>query len=705
MKNFFKKKESQKSIPEDRYSLAQKSKIIKGGHDIKWTSKIPIKTTAIVAIIALVSSVGLSIYITQTKTKTLQAMSYVNYLKDLSSKIDKDVLQANASNRPFFKQMLFGNMKLTENNISVLINTLKVGGSFNGEDTIDPMTPNLSENIIKLETTWIQTKTLIDKLKNQGMSFTPMMRVRGINQLAQELENKTNKFEQLASSKDEQTLNNAKKLSSLSSSIKDKINKAFLSGGFSIEVGYLLINDLYSFNQIIDGFKNGSAIYNIKQINDSDSLAQLEAMSQNLKQLSIQEELTKKVTAINDANDITKNIDTNIITMKTIGSDLNLFYNINLHSLDYLSKIVGWAFGIGITALILMIFAFYDREKYAKTINSALEKSQNNQKAVDLLLNQIDPMSNGDFTHRIYVSDRFVTQIAEKLDSTREIFLNIVMKIKKTSYDIVSNANKTNDMSKDLLNVSDMQYIQMEKSIDKLGLITSQMDEVAQSTWVAQEESQQSREASKQGKVLVSKSVIKMNEIRNNIQESSKKIKKSSESAQAISEVTVLIQNITKQIEILALNAAIQAASSGESGREFTVVAQEVQRLAFDSKEATQQILSLVKEVQEDIGVAVSSMEITTQEVIEGAKLTEEAGRALNKIEALSTKVANTVHETSQQLEEKSSAMAKISLDMRELQDTTNRSKNIVQETAIQVIALKSISKELNDAVETYKVK
>ena len=97
-------------------------------------------------------------------------------------------------------------------------------------------------------------------------------------------------------------------------------------------------------------------------------------------------------------------------------------------------------------------------------------------------------------------------------------------------------------------------------------------------------------------------------------------------------------------------------------------------------------------------------MEITTQEVVEGAKLTDNAGQALKKIEQLSQQVASRVAEASEKLEAKSSDMTKISLDMKELQNTTEQSKEIVNMTAKQVEELKNISKELTDTVHGYKV-
>jgi twitching motility protein PilJ len=107
----------------------------------------------------------------------------------------------------------------------------------------------------------------------------------------------------------------------------------------------------------------------------------------------------------------------------------------------------------------------------------------------------------------------------------------------------------------------------------------------------------------------VSNSISGMNEIRTQIQETSKRIKRLGESSQEIGEIVELISDITEQTNVLALNAAIQAASAGEAGRGFSVVAEEVQRLAERSGEATKQIAAIVKTIQTDTHDAVAAME------------------------------------------------------------------------------------------------
>ena len=162
-------------------------------------------------------------------------------------------------------------------------------------------------------------------------------------------------------------------------------------------------------------------------------------------------------------------------------------------------------------------------------------------------------------------------------------------------------------------------------------------------------------------------SIKGMNEIRGQIQETSKRIKRLGESSQEIGEIVELISDITEQTNVLALNAAIQAASAGEAGRGFTVVAEEVQRLAERSAEATKQIAAIVKTIQTDTQDAVSAMEQSTMGVVEGAKLSDAAGQALSEIGQVSRNLAGLIEGISSSTQEQADSATRVAQLMQEI--------------------------------------
>ncbi|HRE17080.1 MAG TPA: methyl-accepting chemotaxis protein, partial [Rhodocyclaceae bacterium] len=162
--------------------------------------------------------------------------------------------------------------------------------------------------------------------------------------------------------------------------------------------------------------------------------------------------------------------------------------------------------------------------------------------------------------------------------------------------------------------------------------------------------------------------------------------------------------DITEQTNVLALNAAIQAASAGEAGRGFTVVAEEVQRLAERSGEATKQIAAIVKTIQTDTQDAVSAMEESTQGVVEGAKLSDAAGQALAEIGDVSRNLAGLIESISSSTQQQADSATHVAQVMQEILRVTEQTTVGTKRTADAVDELNSLAAELKGSVAGFKV-
>jgi twitching motility protein PilJ len=215
-----------------------------------------------------------------------------------------------------------------------------------------------------------------------------------------------------------------------------------------------------------------------------------------------------------------------------------------------------------------------------------------------------------------------------------------------------------------------------------------------------------SLKAAQKGSVAVTNSIKGMNEIRDQIQETSKRIKRLGESSQEIGEIVELISDITEQTNVLALNAAIQAASAGEAGRGFSVVAEEVQRLAERSGEATKQIAAIVKTIQTDTHDAVAWpwRHSTRRGVVEGAKLSDAAGQALNEISSVSQDLARLIQAISADTQAQAEIATKVAGSMQDILRITGQTTASTQQTAVSIGELTELAVELKGSVSGFKV-
>jgi hypothetical protein len=192
--------------------------------------------------------------------------------------------------------------------------------------------------------------------------------------------------------------------------------------------------------------------------------------------------------------------------------------------------------------------------------------------------------------------------------------------------------------------------------------------------------------------------------IRENVQETSKRIKRLGERSQEVGEIVRLIEDIADQTNLLALNAAIQSAMAGEHGRGFAVVADEIRLLAERSAEATKRIATIVKTIQGDTYEAVVAMEESTQEVVAGSRLADEAGQSLQSIYGAVERQAQTIESIARAASERVQTSEAVASAMSRIAEITRQTNSATQDAASSVSYLAELAEQLRASVAAFRL-
>src|SRR2546430_7436651 len=301
---------------------------------------------------------------------------------------------------------------------------------------------------------------------------------------------------------------------------------------------------------------------------------------------------------------------------------------------------------IAVIALIVLVYLGDTRRRAEEAERQRAETertNQSNQDAILRLMNEMGNLAEGDLTVKATVTEEITGAIADSVNFTIDELRTLITRINAAAAQVTSATESAQQTSAQLLAAAEKQSVEIRQTSASVLSMAKAMNAMSESASQSASVARQSLAAAQKGTQAVQNSISGMNEIREQIQETSKRIKRLGESSQEIGEIVELISDITQQTNGLALNAAIQAASAGEAGRGFTVVAEEVQRLSERSAEATKQIGAIVKTIQTDTQDAVSAMEKSTQGVVEGAKLSDAAGQALSEIGSVSQQLAQLI--------------------------------------------------------------
>ena len=483
-----------------------------------------------------------------------------------------------------------------------------------------------------------------------------------------------------------------------------RVTEIIAGGENTVSAADALSRDATVFAQVLDGLRNGNEELGVNRLTTAAGLAALDAVETQYGEA--QADLDIVLGASADLAEVqgaaTQISEESNVLLENSQALFTSFDNINFARVfpnNY------WAIGAGIGAAVGLLFLlgtiFRDQRR---RLGTTQELNQRNQEAILRLLDEMGSLAEGDLTVKATVTEDITGAIADSINFAVEALRSLVSTINETAVQVAAAAQETQATAMHLAEAAEHQAQQIASASAQINEMASSIDEVSKNSVESADVAQRSVQIAAKGAEVVRQTIQGMDNIRDQIQETSKRIKRLGESSQEIGSIVELINDISEQTNILALNAAIQAASAGEAGRGFAVVADEVQRLAERASNATKRIEALVQTIQSDTNEAVSSMEQTTAEVVAGARLAEDAGLALGEIEKVSNDLADLIQNISQAARQQSTAATSITATMSVIQEITTQTSHGANQTAESIGNLAQLAADLRRSVADFKL-
>lgn len=311
--------------------------------------------------------------------------------------------------------------------------------------------------------------------------------------------------------------------------------------------------------------------------------------------------------------------------------------------------------------------------------------------SVFALLDAVADLSERNLTVRARVTEDATGPLADAINQLAEDTTEVLQQVRKVALSVESSSEEVNRHALSVNELSALERTEAEETTEQLGKILVRLDTIAESAQSANQVAGTTSQSTQDAQVSVSRTLNSMSGIRTTVQETGKRLKRLGERSQEISRIIDIINTISERTAVLALNASMQATAAGEAGRGFSMIAEEIQRLAESSHESTDQIAVLVRNIQQEANTTMATMDQTIAEVVDGSTLAEQAAKQMEETLQRTTQLVESV----EQIATASAEQVDIS---KSLQTRAERILDATQLTGKELLSLTKLTSGMADS-------
>jgi methyl-accepting chemotaxis protein len=348
-----------------------------------------------------------------------------------------------------------------------------------------------------------------------------------------------------------------------------------------------------------------------------------------------------------------------------------------------------------------------EKNSIAAKVEEAVKESEIQKeyltKSVDTILVAMNKFADGDLTTNLNIEkDDEIGKLYHGFNKAVQNINAILIKVSKSVSAAASASNQISASAEEMASGAQEQSSQTTEVAGAVEEMTKTILETTKNSSIAAETAKGAGTSAKQGGKVVSETIEGMNRIAEVVQKSAETVQALGKSSDQIGEIIQVIDDIADQTNLLALNAAIEAARAGEQGRGFAVVADEVRKLAERTTKATKEIAGMIKQIQKDTKGAVESMGKGTEEVEKGKALADKAGESLKEIITGAEKAVDVITQVAAASEEQSSTSEEISKSIEMINNVTRESTAGIQQIAKASEDLSRLTTNLQELISKF---